>query len=132
MARFITSVSASTMAALVTSINTTLAALVNPTLRTLDYKLDRQDGRIGDSYNCTIRYDDGGAVLATPFLVRIDQGVNLAVPNAAVQTFLTANPAYFVGPTRVQLVDGDQEFKKYSLMTLYNVTGGASANYSPL
>jgi len=132
MASFIASYSASTMAALVTAVNQALAALVNPNIRSIQYKLDRQDGRIGDSYNCTIRYDDGGAALATPFIVQINEGVNLAVPNAAVQNFLTANPGYFMGPTLVELVDGDQQFKKYSLMTLYNVTAGASANYNPL
>lgn len=132
MASLIQSFSSSTMAALVTAVNTALAALVNPTIRSVDYQLNRQDGVIGDSYNCTIRYDTAGAVLATPFLIVINEGQNIAVPNAAVQTFLTANPTYFVGPTKVQLVNGEQQFKKFSMLTLYNTTAGASANYSAL
>ena len=132
MARFIQPFSATTAVALTTAINTFLATLVNPTIVGIDYMLDRQDGRIGENYNLTLRYDDGGAALATPFLARLDEGQNLAVPTAALKTFMDANAAYFFGGSRAQLIDGEQLFKKYSVLTIYNVTAGASANYTNL
>ncbi len=46
---------------------------------------------------------------------------------------MTANAAYFFGGTRSGLVDdGGVKVAKTSLLTIYNTTGGASANYAIL
>jgi hypothetical protein len=132
MARFSESFYSPTAAALVTAINTFLATLVNPTIRQLEFSLVRNDGTIGDEYSVLLRYDDGGAALATPFLVRLDEAQSLAAAETLLQAFMTANAAYFIGATALQVADGEQTFKKNSLLTIYNVTGGASANYTPL
>jgi len=132
MARLIETFYAPTAASLVTAVNTFLAALVNPTVRGVEFDLLRQDGRIGDEYSLVLRYDDGGAALATPFLIRLDEGQSIATPEATLQTFMTANAGYFFGGTRLGVVDGEQMFKKNTLLTIYNTTGGASANYSIL
>ena len=132
MARFTSSFKASNAGDLADAINDFLATLTDPTIRCVEYSLVRSDGRIGDEYSAIIRYDSGGAALATQFFVRIDEASVLSTANTALQAFLTANAAYFVGGTRLQMVDGEQTFRKFSLLTMYNATGGASANYSAL
>lgn len=132
MARFVESFYYPTAAQLVTAVNTFLATLVNPTIRGVEYSLLRQDGRVGQEYSVTIRYDDGGAALATPFLIRVDEDQSVEEASDDLQTFMTANAAYFFGKTALAVADGDQTFKKNSLLTIYNTTGGASANYSAL
>ena len=132
MARFVESFVATNAGDLVTAINTFLATLTNPTIRGVNFSVVRCDGRIGDEYSVVLRYDDGGAVLATTFLVRIDEAPILETANTALQTFLTANAAYFVNGGNLQMVDGEQTFRKFSILTVYNTTGGASANYLPL
>lgn len=132
MARFVESFVATNSGDLVTAVNTFLATLTNPTIRGVDFSIVRQDGRIGDEYSLVLRYDDGGAVLATPFLVRVDESVTLDTAATALQTFLTANAAYFVNGGALQMVDGGEKYRKYSILTMYNTTGGASANYLTL
>lgn len=132
MARFIESFYYATASQLVTAVNTFLATLTNPSIRSVQYSLVRQDGRIGEEYTLIIRYDDGGAALATPFLIRIDEAQTVEEAADDLQTYMTANAAYFFGNTALGVVDGEQKFKKNSLLTMYNTTGGASANYLPL
>lgn len=131
MASFVTSFYQANAAALVTAVNTFLATLVNPTIRQVEFSLVRNDGALGDEYTVVIRYDSAGAALATPFLIRLDEAQSVGTAAAVLQAFITAN-AYFFGPTKLEVVDGEQMFKKNSLLTLYNTTIGASANYSPL
>ncbi len=132
MARAVQSFFASNVGDLVTAINVYLATLTNPVIRGFEYSLIRQDGRIGEEVSATIRSDTGGAALATPFLVRADEAQVLATANAALLAFMVANAAYFVGGTRLQVIDGEQLLRRFSLLTMYNVTGGASANYDIL
>ena len=128
----IQSFSASTAAALVTAVNTFLAALVNPIIQDVQFSLVRQDGRIGDEYTITVRYLPGGPVLATPFLIRLDEAQSIGGAADLLQLFANTNPTYFFGPVLLDVVDGEQSFKKNSLLTLYNITAGASANYVTL
>ena len=132
MSRFVLGFVANNAADLVLSINTALAALVDPTINRLEFNVERQDGQIGDLYSAVLRYTDGGAVLATPMQVRMDEAQALASAVAALQAFLTANPLHFVGPTLEEMVDGEQFLSRFSLLTLFNVTAGASANYIPV
>lgn len=132
MARFVESFVATNSGDLVDAVNTFLATLTNPTIRGVHFSVVRQDGRIGDQYSLALRYDDSGAVLATPFLARIDESSVLDTAATALQTFMTANAAYFFNGSDLQMVDGQQTFRRFSLLTIYNTTGGASANYLPL
>lgn len=132
MARFVESFYYATASQLVTAVNTFLATLTNPNIRCVQYDLVREDGRIGEEYSLTIRYDDGGAALATPFLIRVDEDTAIEDANDTLQTFMTANAAYFFGKTALQVVDGGNKFRKNSLLTIYNTTGGASANFNSL
>lgn len=132
MARLVQSFYSPTAVALVTAVNTFLASLTNPNIRSVEFSLVRNDGSIGDEYTLVLRYDSAGAALATPFLIRLDEDQSVAAAAAVLQAFLTANAGYFVGGTRLGVVDGQQQFKKNSLLTIYNTTGGASANYNAL
>lgn len=132
MARFISTVSSKDATSFVTAVNAVLAALVNPTIRQAAFDIVDFDRRLGTEYRLALSYTDGGAVLATPFLIRVDEGQTLAAAAALLQTWLTANPTYFVIGARMFYQDTGPRIARYSLVTLYNVTAGASANYSAL
>ena len=132
MARFIQTVSAADPASFVTAVNAVLAALTNPTIRQWAMTVTEFDRRLGVEYRLALSYTDGGAALATPFLLRIDESHNLDTADTALQAFLTANAAYFVTGARMFYQDAGPKIARYTLATLYNVTGGASANYAAL
>ncbi len=132
MAKTIAGFTNTTTAALVTAVNAALAALTNPTLCGLSIAVHDQQQYIGEEYNLVYSYDTGGAALATPFLIAIDEYPTLAALIAAIQARYVANAAYFwVAPIFYQMNPG-AKLPVYGAVTLYNTTGGASANFVPL
>ncbi len=132
MARLFKTFGAQTAASLVTTVNAFLATLVNPTIVDLEFVLARNALRNGDDYRLTLRYNSGGAALATPFLIRIDEASILVSAETTLQAFLTANAGFFFGDTLFGFIDdGGVKLSKAALLTVYNVTSGASANYMP-
>ncbi len=132
MARLIHAISADNAPDFVTAVNTFLATLTNPTLVQVSWTVTTFDHRVGTQYRAVISYDTGGAALGTPFLIRVDENQNLDLATADVQTFVTANAGYFILGARLFYNDNGIRLPKYSLITLYNTTGGASANYAAL
>ncbi len=132
MAKTIAGFSNTKPASLVTAVNTALALLTNPTLRGLSISVHDQQQYLGLEYSLQYSYDTGGAALATPFLIAIDEYSTLAALIAAIQARYVANSAYFwVAPIFYRLNPG-AKLPIYGALTLYNTTGGASANFVPL
>ncbi len=132
MAFFVQAFSAVTSADLVTAVNTFLATLTNPTIRQLALSIYRVPRRNGVRFELMISYSDGGAALATPFLIRLDTASSMAALQTAVQAAITANGSYFWAGTRLGVVDNEDNADRsravYGL-TPYNATAGASANW---
>lgn len=118
-------------AAFVTAINALLAALTNPTIRGVSFNVDSRQRRNQRQYSGMISYDTGGAVLATPFLVRVDEATSLTGVKTALDTFIAANPTYFVAHTEYKFLYSGPRDSRYIGITVYCVTGGATANYLP-
>ncbi len=118
--------------ALVTAVNTALALLTNPTLRTVGISVRDQPRYLGVEYSLVYSYDTGGAALGTPFLIAIDENKTLAALVAAIQARYVANAAYFWAAPLFYRRNGQAKLPIYGACTLYNTTGGASANFTPL
>lgn len=118
-------------AAFVTAMNALLAALTNPTIRGVSFNIDERQRRNQRQYSGLISSDTGGAALATPFLVNVIEANSLAALKTALDTFQAANPAYFFAHTEYKFLYTGSRDPKYVAITIYNVTGGASANYLP-
>ncbi len=143
MARFVKTFQASrltdqvvgvtTYPGLITQVNTFLATLVNPTIRYINFVVAHPDKRIGEEYIVELSYQDGGAVLATPFLLVVDLAASLTLLEQATQAYLTTNAAYFVSGVRFTFLDQDNNrLARFWNWYLANTTGGASANFLPL
>jgi len=132
MARINTVIEKAGSDAFVTALNTALALLTNPTIRGVSYNVDERQRRDLRPYSAFISSDDGGAALATPFLVRVDEAGSIAALKAALDAFQAANPAYFFAHTEYKYLYTGSRNPRYIAITIYNVTGGASANYLPL
>ncbi len=118
---------------LATAVNAALAALTNPTLRNVQLSIDRMQRRPGVQYRVIYSYDTGGAALATPFLVTLIEAGTMAALIAAVNTFVQAQAGFVAAPF-LYVIDSEDQVKLplYGAMILYNATGGASANFTPL
>jgi len=128
MSHIVKTIEATDAPSLVTAVNTFLATLVNPTIRFVDYLAFWVDKRMGTQYTITITYDTGGQALATPFLLRIDEDINLAALLTTLNAAYAAN-AYFWAGTRWKTLDRDSiKIKRYSAATFYNTTLAAGAN----
>ena len=119
-------------AAFVTAINAALAALTNPTIRGISASVDERQRRDQRIYSGIVSYDTGGAALATPFLVRVDEASSLADLKTALDAAIAANPTYFWSHTQYVFLYTSARTPRYIGITMYNTTGGASANFLPL
>ncbi len=118
---------------LATAVNTALAALTDPTLRNVQLSVDRMQRRPGVQYRLIYSYDTGGASLGTPFLVTLIEAATMAALITAINTFVQAQSGFVAAPF-LYVLDTDDQVKLplYGAMILYNATGGASANFTPL
>lgn len=132
MASFVAKAQANSASAFVTAVNTVLAALTNPTIRNFAPWVLNPLRLVGVQYSTLISYTDGGASLATPFLLNVLEASSLATLQTNVQAFITANPSYFFAGTKYQALynEGNKQ-EKFVALTIYNTTAGAFANYVP-
>lgn len=117
--------------AFVTALNAALALLTNPTIRGVSYNVDERQRRDLRQFSAFISSDTGGAALATPFQVRIDEAGSLADLKTALDTYQAANPGYFFAHTEYRFLYTGPRNPRYIAITIFNVTAGASANYLP-
>ncbi len=132
MAKTIAGFSDTKPTTLVTTVNTALALLTNPTLCGLSISVRDQPRYTGVEYSLQYSYDTGGAALGTPFLIAIDEYKTLALLIAAVQARYAAHAAYFWAAPIFYRRNAQAKLPIYGACTLYNTTGGASANFVPL
>lgn len=133
MARYTKIITATKPASLVSTVNTFLATLTNPTLHRVEVALADDQSQAGVGLVASIDYSDGGAALATPFLLMLLSNRLPSALETAVNAQYAANAAYFwMGARHVSLLSGDGRLGQYLAFLPYNVTGGASANWSPL
>ncbi len=132
MARSVATFQAKSLAALETGVNAILAALTDPDINGAFLAALDQPRRVGVELSMVISTTDGGATLGTPFLLKTFQNPSLADLETAVQAFLTTNASYFVPAVRYVLLDTPGKAPMHIAWFLYNVTGGASANWVPL
>lgn len=143
MARFVKTIQASrltdqvvgvtTYPGLISQANTFLATLVNPTIRFLNLIIQHPDKRIGEEYMLEISYESGGAVLATPFTLRVDLEASLLALEQATQAYFVANAGVFASGVRFFSLDQDNNrLARFWNYYLVNATAGASANFLPL
>lgn len=116
-------------AAFVTAVNVLLAALTNPTIRGIEFNVDERQRRNQRVYSGVISYDTGGAALATPFLLSAIEASSMAALKTALDVLIAANPTYFYSRTVYKFLYTGSDSPRYIGLTLYNTTGGASANY---
>jgi hypothetical protein len=118
---------------LLSLVNAALAALVAPTIR--QWSLDARfvEKRQNIQWMFFIEYDTGGAALATPFTLRVDQATLFTNLTTAINTFLSTFTGFSTGG-RLTKLDSDVQgyIKQYVEARLLNATAGASANYVPL
>jgi hypothetical protein len=118
--------------ALVTAVNTALALLTNPTMRGMSISVHDQQQYLGLEYSLQYSYDTGGAALGTPFLIAIDEKATLAALIAAIQARYAGNAAYFWAAPIFYRLNPGAKLPIFGACTLYNTTGGASANFATL
>lgn len=118
-------------AAFVAAVNTALALLTNPTIRGVRFNIDERQRRDQRVYSGVISYDTGGAALATPFLIRVDEAGSIADLKTALDAAIAAHPAYFWASTNYFYLYTGARNPRYIGITPYNTTGGASANWVP-
>lgn len=131
MARTNDVVEKSGAAAFVAAMNILLAALVNPNIRGVSFNVDARQRRNQRQYSGMISSDTGGAALATPFLVRVDEATSLAALKTAIDAWQAANATYFFAHTEYKYLYTGSRDPKYVGITVYNITAGSTANYLP-
>ncbi len=133
MALVVVAIQAQSAADLVTAVNTYLATLTNPIVNRVDICVDETGITVGRSYRCVITTQTGGAVIATPWLLAISEGISAADALTTITALLAANPAAFFAAPQIRnwYADGNNLLKKCAIYILRNATGGASANWVP-
>jgi hypothetical protein len=117
---------------LVTLVNEYLATLVNPTV--IGWSLDMRflSKRMDPQWMFTVVSDDGGAALANPFTLQVNQATSLTDLETALNAFYVAIlVAGFTSATRVTKLDSDEQGfnKQYVAASLSNALAAATANY---
>lgn len=118
---------------LISLVNAYLATLVAPVIRQWALIPSWPDKRGHLQWAFTVVSDSGGAALATPFTLMVNQAAKLADLQTALQTYYTANAAaQFIAGPRITEIDKDDTVltKQFIAGHLINATPGASANYS--
>jgi hypothetical protein len=124
---------AGTTDGLTTLVNDYLATLVAPTI--VGWSLDVRflNKRMDPQWMFTVVSDSGGAALANPFTLQVNQAVALTTLETALNAlYAAALPAEFLSATRVIKLDSDAQgqAKQYVAASLRNLLAAASANYS--
>lgn len=118
---------------LLTLVNAYLAGLTNPTVRAWSLDARFIEKRQNLQWAFYVETDSGGAALATPFTLRVDQNTSAANLVIEVNTFLATYTGFPSGGKLTKLDSDVQGYnKQFMLAHLLNVTAGASANYLPL
>ncbi len=118
---------------LLSLVNAFLAGLVNPTVRRWSLDARLVEKRQNVQWTFFAEYDTGGAALATPFTLRVDQNTSAANLVTAVNTFLSTYTGFPTAGVLTKLDSDVQGYaKQYVESRLLNTTAGATANYLPL
>ncbi len=117
--------------AFVTAMNLLLAALTDPTIRGVSYAVDERQRRDQRTYFGFVSSDTGGASLATPFQVRVDEAASMVDLQTALDAYQAANPSYFFAHTEFKYLYTGSRTPRFIAITIFNVTAGAFANYLP-
>ncbi len=131
MSRTNNTVEAVGASAFVTAMNALLAALTNPIIRGVSFAVDERQRRDQRPYFGFISSDTGGAALATPFLVRVDEAASMVDLQTALDAYQAANPGYFFAHTEFKYLYTGSRTPRFIAITVYNTTAGATANYLP-
>lgn len=113
-------------------VNDYLATLVAPVIRAWSLDISWPDKRQHLQWAFTVVSDSGGAALATPFQLLVNQAPSLADLQTAIQTYYTANAATtFIAGPRMTEIDKDDTVltKQWIAAHIVNATPGATANY---
>jgi len=118
---------------LLSLVNAALAALVNPTIRRFSLDARIVEKRQNIQWMFFLEYDTGGAALATPFTLRVDQNTSAANLVTAVNTFLSTFTGFSTAGRLTKLDSDVQGYnRQYAEARLLNATAGASANFAQL
>jgi hypothetical protein len=118
---------------LITLVNDYLATLVDPTI--VGWSLDVRflNKRMDPQWMFTVVSDTGGAALANPFTLQVNQATSIAALETALGLlYAAALPAEFFSTSRVIKLDSDNQgqVKQYVAASLRNALAAAVANYS--
>jgi len=125
--------SAGTTTGLVTQVNTYLATLVAPTILGWSLDVRLMNKRMDPQWMFTVISENGGAALANPFTLNVQQATSYTDLIAALATVYAAVlPAQFLSASRVTKLDSDGQgqAKQYVAASLQNLLAAAVANYS--
>ena len=118
---------------LISLVNAYLAGLTNPIIRTWFLDARFVEKRQNLQWAFYVETGSGGAALATPFTLRVDQNTLAANLVIAVNTFLSTYTGFSSGGQLTKLDSDVQNYvKQFVLPRLLNVTAGAAANYVTL
>ncbi len=134
MALIVVGFQAQSAADIVIAMNLALAALVNPIINLVEIAVDESGSTIGRTYRGLLTYQTGGAVVATPWIISISEGQNVAEALTPVTALIAANPAAFFAAPRLRnwYAEGNNLLKRCCIYVMRNATGGGSANWQPL
>lgn len=118
---------------LLLAVNTYLASLTNPIIRKLDLFVSDVTFRVGVEYRIMLVTEDGGAALATPWVLSLINAQGNGALQTALQAAYAAHQAYFWGGPLFSVNDVDNgKIPRYTAAVLYNTTNNANAlaNYA--
>lgn len=127
--------SAGTTSGLTTLVNAYLATLVNPTVRAWSLDARLVEKRMNIQWMFMVCTDDGGAALANPFTLQVNQAQSGSDLDDTLNTLYgTVLPVQFISGCRLTKLDSDvqNQSKQYVATHLRNALAAASANYDLL
>lgn len=131
MSREFLAIQADGASAFVTAFNAALATLTDPSILRIDFDVQEQQRRSGREYSCLVTYDTGGASLATPFLLSAIEAASGPDLVTALNAFVAANVGAFAAGSQYRRLYPSYHPDLFIALTVYNATGGASANWTP-
>jgi hypothetical protein len=120
---------------LISLVNDYLATLVNPNVRAWSLDARIVEKRMNIQWMFMVVTDDGGAALANPFTLQVNQATDTATLDATLTALYAAFPAEFFSGIRLTKLDSDVQnyAKQYVAAGLRNlVLAEGTTNYNLL
>ncbi len=134
MAIVVEAFQATSAADLVTAINTYLATLTNPKINGVSIDVEEDGRSLGRTYRALITTQTGGAVIATPWVLSIFEGLTAEEVEEDVITLVAGGGSTFYSAPRIQswYYNTGSHLQKCMAWIMANSTAGGSANWLPL